>query len=496
MAEICRGDDEAPRTPSLDPQAIYRYLVGGLPLRTTIGPPVDAPHRSFSGSVENLRDALRGRPEPFGLRGEPLPDEYALSHMTRPALRQRRRTASGPDAVLSLLDAEFAAHYRDASIPAAGSRPADVPPDQWFRHYGETIWAIFESGLFGSRTYLNQLSVLRSFHAYRNGRGGADRWVFWRLLNLELWTRECIDADPHDPDHAAQPLVAAPGPEYDTDGDGRHRQAPAKTDYEPNRYKTVVTRDGRWARFPLRVDLVSPGDDVAALAARRAAEFFSGLRSAPVGTSKQASGRPWFLFVGEKIVAVAQHRFVYVRDIRPGIAARTLARLVGATPFGIGVSQPVTMQVAIDEVGLPRIIIAAAAGAAGKILGRRGWFYRITGTAVSSIDGPAPYCAYPANVSAKLAPRDPDGVAREVSAAVRESLPRALVAGFGGTVIIDANDIGQTILGHDTRHRPDELASAYVDNPTGQGREQTPISVVLAQLDSFREPFEPAEYGV
>jgi hypothetical protein len=107
MAETCRGDDEASRTTSLDPPAIYRYLVGGLPLRTMIGPPVDASHHSFSGSVEDLRDALRGRPEPFGVRSESLADEYPPAHMARPALLRRGRIASGPHAVLGLLDAEF-----------------------------------------------------------------------------------------------------------------------------------------------------------------------------------------------------------------------------------------------------------------------------------------------------------------------------------------------------------------------------------------------------
>lgn len=178
-------------------------------------------------------------------------------------------------------------------------------------------------------------------------------------------------------------------------------------------------------------------------------------------------------------MAIAQGRSFFTWQIRPSWWARRLSRFVVRTPHGIGLGDPTTMQLAIDEVGLLRILFASAVSAAGKAVGRRGLFYRITGPQVAAIDGPTQYSAYPANVSAKLAPADPTGVAHQISAAIRSTLPPALTARYRGAVIIDANDLGRTVLGHDTGQPPELLAAAFADNPLGQGREQTPLAVVF-----------------
>jgi asparagine synthase (glutamine-hydrolysing) len=186
-----------------------------------------------------------------------------------------------------------------------------------------------------------------------------------------------------------------------------------------------------------------------------------------------------------------------------------LSRFVTRTPYGIGLGHPATMQLAIGEVGLPRILLAAAAGAAGKAVGRHGWFYRVAGSAARAIDGPTEYSAYPANVSAKLAPADPSGAARAISAAVRAALAPVAGSGdtageaagavaalaaesFGGTVVIDANDLGQDVLGHDTDRTDAQLVTAFRDNPLGQAREQTPFAVVVAQWPDPARPIRPS----
>jgi asparagine synthase (glutamine-hydrolysing) len=233
-------------------------------------------------------------------------------------------------------------------------------------------------------------------------------------------------------------------------------------------------------RFPLQVALVRQGDDVAGLAAFRAARFFTRLDDAPPEVAALAGEGPWYLFLSEKAVAVAQGRSFFTWDIQPSWWARRLSRFVVRTPYGIGLGDPTTMQLAIEEVGLPRILVASAVSAAGKAVGRRGLFYRITGPRVAAIDGPTQYSAYPANVSAKLAPADPAAVAGCVSAAIRRQLPPEFTARYGGAVVIDANDLGRTVLGHDTGLPPAELTAAFVDNPLGQGREQTPFAVVVA----------------
>jgi asparagine synthase (glutamine-hydrolysing) len=366
-------------------------------------------------------------------------------------------------------------------LPEAVRRRRDkigftTPEDAWVRRIKNDLYLIFSSASFGSRPYFDQPAVLRAFQGYLSGRAGADTMALWRMLNVELWLREFIDAPPAE--------VPATGSTVD-DEPGVHPQAPAKPDHQPNPEKTLVLAGGGWARFPLRVDLVAPGDDLPALAAARTAGFFAGVPALPAPARAVAEAGRWYLFVSEKVVAVAQGRVHPVADVHCGPWARLLSRFVTRTPYGIGLGHPATMQLAIGEVGLPRVLLASVAGAAGRALRRRGWFYRVAGPAVRAIDGPTEYSAFPANVSAKLAPADPAGVARRISAAVRAALGERrgaeAAAQFGGTVVIDANDLGQDILGHDTDLPEAQLVVAFADNPLGQAREQTPFAVVVAQ---------------
>jgi len=370
-----------------------------------------------------------------------------------------------------------------------------TPEDAWLRRIKNDVYLILSSARFGARPYFDQPAVLRAFQGYLSGRAGADTMAFWRMVNVELWLREFIDAPLPLPDELSlvdEDPAALDGPP------GVHPQAPPKPDHQPNPGKTLVLAGGGFARFPLRVDLIRPGDDLPAVAAERTAAFFAGLRELPVPARAVAEAGRWYLFVSEKVVAVAQGRVHLTTDVHCGPWARVLCRFVTRTPYGIGLGHPATMQLAIDEVGLPRILLAAAAGAAGKAVGRRGWFYRVAGSAARAIDGPTEYSAYPANVSAKLAPADPSGVARAISAAVRAALASGGDSGgagaaraaesFGGTVVIDANDLGQDVLGQDTGLADAQLVAAFRDNPLGQAREQTPFAVVVAQWPDPARP--------
>ena len=63
-------------------------------------------------------------------------------------------------------------------------------------------------------------------------------------------------------------------------------------------------------------------------------------------------------------------------DIKTTRGARLLSRFVSRTPVGVGLGHPATMQLAIDEVGLPRILLASVAAAVTRPFGMRGVFYR------------------------------------------------------------------------------------------------------------------------
>ena len=91
------------------------------------------------------------------------------------------------------------------------------------------------------------------------------------------------------------------------------------------------------------------------------------------GDHAQATSGRWYYVISEKIVAITQGRSQFIWDIKVGRPARVLSKYVTRTPAGIGLGSPFTMQLAIEEVGLPRIVYAAAGGAvrsAGGAAGR------------------------------------------------------------------------------------------------------------------------------
>ncbi len=126
------------------------------------------------------------------------------------------------------------------------------------------------------------------------------------------------------------------------------------------------TLNGRvYARHPVRSHLVTPADTDAAAVVKRYVDPL------PDGTSLVA--------VSERMVAITQGRSYPMTQIRPGRLARLLVRYVTRPGYGIGLGTPQTMQLAINEVGAPRILLAAAVSGMTKPFGVHGLFYRIAG---------------------------------------------------------------------------------------------------------------------
>ncbi len=137
------------------------------------------------------------------------------------------------------------------------------------------------------------------------------------------------------------------------------------------------------------------------------------------------------------------------------------------TPVGIGLGSPETMQLALEEVGAPRILVAAFFGALGKLVGIRGLFYIIAGEGARSIDGAVPYAIPPYNNYVSKGPVNAQKVAEEI------------YQKLGVTVaIVDANDLGVNILGASRGVDKKFVARAIKDNPLGQSDEQTPIGII------------------
>ena len=212
--------------------------------------------------------------------------------------------------------------------------------------------------------------------------------------------------------------------------------------------------DGRsYLRIPLKTHLITDRDDIIQVARAYAQPH---LQEGDI------------LFLSEKAVACTQGRAIPLEQIKPRRLAVFLSGFVTKTPHGIGLGMPETMEAALRECGTARILLAAAAGALGKLLGRRGWFYMVAGPKAASIDGPTPNTIPPYNRCVVPGPSQPDRVAQEVSLAL--GVP---------VLIVDINDLGGVIL---SASQPEldrkRLARILGDNPLGQCREQTPMGII------------------
>jgi asparagine synthase (glutamine-hydrolysing) len=352
-----------------------------------------------------------------------------------------------------------------AALPAAARAAADAPRPaaptrDWLMRLKNRIYGVFMEEAFVNRDWFNQQAVMVAFEDFIKGRN-ADAELFWRIWCVELWAREFFDPKP---EANAEPTRI-------------------KGALEPNADKQleVTVGDERWIRFPIRTDLFTNGDPYQ----ERITNYVRDLVAEAAADNRYARSfdRPWYLLVSEKIVAIAQGRSYFIWDIEPSWWARTLSKFVVRTPYGIGLGSPWTMELAIREAGLGRILFASGVSAAGKLVGKRGLFYQVAGHSVRAIDGPTEYSVFPANVSAKLAPAQPHKVAAELTERVRAALAAdgrpEIARSLSGVVVIDANDIGRNVLGQHT-DRPDRFfEELFGDNPLGQGSEQTPLAVAV-----------------
>ncbi len=220
--------------------------------------------------------------------------------------------------------------------------------------------------------------------------------------------------------------------------------------------EVIQTPFGRIQRIPVKTHVLKQGDDLIETVKRYAAPI---LQPGDI------------LTIAESPVAATQGRAIPISQIKPGIWATILWRFVKKVPYGIGLRSPWSMQCAIDEVGLPRILRAALAGFWGKLRGRSGDFYRIAGKQVAMIDAAHTSGVKEFYECVILGPKDPDAVASQLAQAL--GCPVA---------VVDANDIfGCTVVGASPDTKPELVARAMRDNPAGQGDELTPI-VILRPL--------------
>lgn len=225
--------------------------------------------------------------------------------------------------------------------------------------------------------------------------------------------------------------------------------------FEPNPDKKLIIdlENGTWARLPIKTHIITKDDTIFEIVKRYANPHLL---------------RNDILFISERIVAITQGRAFPIKDIKPSPLAKFLVQFVHKSPYGIGLGSPWTMELALKEAGIVRILLGVFAAALTKPFGIKGVFYNVVGKHINAIDGPCSYTLPPYNEYAKLGPAQPEKVAKDLQTKIHHDV-----------VIIDANDLGVAVLGKSSKDISDIFCTnVFRDNPLGQSTEQTPLCIV------------------
>jgi F420-0:gamma-glutamyl ligase-like protein len=230
----------------------------------------------------------------------------------------------------------------------------------------------------------------------------------------------------------------------------------------PGNHLFLQAGDDVVARVPLKSRLITPADDVVD-AILEAVDHVDGI---DVDDGD-------LVLVSEKALSISQGNALPVADIKTTRAARLLSRFVSRTPVGVGLGHPATMQLAIDEVGLSRILLASVAAAVTRPFGMRGVFYRVAGGRVNAIDGPSSANLPPYDTWACKAPTDCEGEVIRIASGIAARTGRKV-----DVAIIDANDLAAEVFATTAGVDAETVRALVVDNPLGQSAEQTPFGLV------------------
>ena len=230
-----------------------------------------------------------------------------------------------------------------------------------------------------------------------------------------------------------------------------------ENELRPNEGKNgIIEVDGaRYERLPIRTHLITQEDDIIDVAEK----YGKPVLSKPDDV----------LFISEKIVACSQGRAIPLKDIKPRKLAVWLSKYVTKTPHGIGLGMPETMEYALREAGVLRILLAACVSVIGKkIFKQKGWFYAVAGYRARSIDGPCHNTIPPYNQYVVLGPLEPEKVAVRIKERIGYDV-----------CIVDINDLEGQVLGVSSKKLNKNLyARILKDNPLGQDDQQTPMGII------------------
>ncbi|MGA8114964.1 MAG: hypothetical protein WCA46_14960 [Actinocatenispora sp.] len=312
------------------------------------------------------------------------------------------------------------------------------------------VYATFLSGSFGRRPWHDARAVVRGFGDVLAGRGrDADR--YWRAFVLERWLR----------------LLEARGT----------RTALARPPAIADGHRETSLEGERWVRLPVRTRTLRSGDEFAETLAWYVTELVGPLCA--VADGRQRFRHRWYLAVRARPLAVTQGRVRPLWEVRPGWWAHRLSGYVRDGSWR-NLGNPWTMQLAIEEVGLRRMLLAAAAGAVGRLFRRPGVFHRVAGDPARDVCGPNELSGYPTNVAVAAAPRDTQRAVDAVAAAVRAALPEDVAAGLAGCAILSGGRLGEArrVLAVSGDAPASFFAAAVADDPLDGQLPNTPATII------------------
>jgi len=190
------------------------------------------------------------------------------------------------------------------------------------------------------------------------------------------------------------------------------------------------------------------------------------------------------------VAAIMEGRMLMEGTLRTSHLARLLSRFIaGAHAFGrFGASapmaNPLSAQTALEEVGTLRVLVAAAAGAIGKLFKVSGWFYVVSGAQVAQIDdilGSIP----PYDYYVIMGPKDPFALSNRIAGSLKVGVKAA---------VVDANDLGIAwAVGYSDGVDAKALEGSMSDNPAGNQDQMTPVVIVRPKKQAGAAEKEPGE---
>lgn len=216
---------------------------------------------------------------------------------------------------------------------------------------------------------------------------------------------------------------------------------------------TIKIKNKTYQRIPVKTSILQPTDDILDIVKKYALPLM----------------KPGdILTISESPLAITQGRAIPVEEIKVGLIAKLLWRFVANVKYGIGLRAPTSMQCAVEEVGGFRILFAAFVGALGKLIGRKGDFYRVAGKQAALIDAATTSPIPPYTECVIKGPKNPEKEASRITNDI----------GFE-VAVMDINDIGGCwMIGGSKGINKSFLEQVMKDNPQGQGDELTPLCII------------------